>query len=93
MPIYEYDCDSCGHTFQRIYMSPEDRPAEMTCPECDSTDVHQVFSPPTVHSGEATDVVEETAEQIQGQGGKGRQRGGRPQAFDRHDLNEALKGE
>ena len=84
MPIYEYECDNCGATFQRIYMSPEDRPTEIACPECDSSDVHQVFSPPTVHSGEATDVVEEAAEQVKDQ------EPGRPRAFDQHDLNEAL---
>ena len=91
MPIYEYECESCGNTFQCIYMSPDDRPSEMTCPECDSADVHQLFSPPTVHSGEAADVVEETAEQLQGQSGQRGQRGGRPQAFDHHDLNEELR--
>lgn len=66
-------------------MSPEDRPSEMACPECDSTDVHQIFSPPTVHSGEATDVVEETAEQVQ------QRKSQRPQAYDRRDLDEALR--
>jgi len=85
MPIYEYTCENCGNTFQRIYMSPEDRPSEMTCPECGSTDVRQVFSPPTVHSGKAADVVEEAAEQAQ------EMREQRPQAYDRHDLDEALR--
>ena len=85
MPIYEYECETCGHTFQRLYMSPEDRPEEIVCPECEGSEVHQVFSPPTVHSGEATDVVEETAEQLQEQ----QQRG--PRTFDQRDLDEALK--
>ena len=84
MPIYEYECENCGHTFERLYMSPEERPAEITCPECQSSEVHQVFSPPTVHSGEATDVVEETAEQVQ------EKRAGRPRIFDQRDLDEAL---
>lgn len=84
MPIYEYECDDCGSTFQQIYMSPEDRPSEIACPECDSSDVHQLFSPPTVHSGEATDVVEETAEQVQ----EGKKR--RPRTLDPSDLKEAL---
>jgi putative FmdB family regulatory protein len=84
MPIYEYECENCGNTFERIYMSPEDRPTEIVCPECDSSEVHQLFSPPTVHSGEATDVVEETAEQVKNQ------KAPRPRAFDQSDLNEAL---
>ncbi|MGD2166125.1 MAG: hypothetical protein PVH50_11440 [Anaerolineae bacterium] len=52
--------------------------------ECENSDVHQLFSPPTVHSGEATDVVEETAEQVQEE--QRRQR----TAFDQGDLREAL---
>jgi len=86
MPIYEYECEHCGNTFQRIYMSPEDRPAEMTCPECGSSDVHQVFSPPTVHTSAAKDVVEETAEQVQENQARG------PRTFDQRDLDDALKG-
>lgn len=84
MPIYEYECENCGETFQRLYMSPEDRPSEIACPECNSSDVHQIFSPPTVHSGEATDVVEEAAEQMKDEGG------GQPRSFSQRDLNEAL---
>ncbi len=84
MPIYEYECENCGHRFERLYMSPEDRPTEIACPECDSSNVHQIFSPPTVHSGEATDVVEETAEQLKEKGNR------RPRAFDQRDLEEAL---
>jgi hypothetical protein len=56
----------------------------MVCPACDSSDVHQIFSPPTVHSGEARDIVEEAAEQTQEEEARG------PQAFDQRDLNEAL---
>ena len=84
MPVYEYECENCGKVFQRLYMSPEDRPSEITCPQCESSDVHQVFSPPTVHSGEAADVVEETAEQVKEESTR------RPRAFDQRDLNEAL---
>jgi putative FmdB family regulatory protein len=84
MPIYEYECENCGKTFERLYMSPEDRPSEITCPECDSPEVHQVFSPPTVRSGAATDVVEEAAEQAT------EEKARRPRPFDQRDLNEAL---
>ncbi len=84
MPIYEYECENCGHDFQIVTMSPGERPDEIACPECDSSDVHQRFSPPTVHSGEATDVVEEAAEQVQGE------ERGKPRAFDQRDLDEAL---
>ncbi len=83
MPIYEYECENCGHTFERLYMAPEERPSKAVCPECDSMDVHRVFSPPTVHSGSAADIIEEAAEQAKGGDAK-------PRAFDQHDLNKTL---
>lgn len=86
MPVYEYECESCGELFQRLFMSPDDRPSEIECPECDSTEVHRVFSPPAVHSGEARDLVEEAASQAADE-----KRAPRPQAFDQQDLDEALK--
>ena len=86
MPIYEYECEHRGNTFQQIYMSPEDRSAELTCHECGTSDIRQVFSPPAVHTGEAKDVVQETAEQVQ----KNHARGLR--TFDHHDLDDAPKG-
>lgn len=84
MPIYEYECESCGARFERLFMSPDDRPSEIVCPECESTDVHRIFSAPTVHSGTARDVVEEAAQ-------AGEEKSGAPQRFDRQDLDEALK--
>jgi len=86
MPVYEYECESCGERFERLFMSPEDRPSEIACPECDSTEVHRVFSPPVVHSGEARDVVEEAATQAAEE-----TRAAPPQTFDQHDLDEALR--
>lgn len=86
MPVYEYECDECGGRFERLFMSPDERPSTVTCPECDSSEVHRVFSPPTVHSGEGTDVVEEAAELAE------EEKAARPQLFDQQDLDEALKG-
>lgn len=34
MPIYEYGCDTCGHTFERL-QKVSDAPVT-ECPECDS---------------------------------------------------------
>jgi putative FmdB family regulatory protein len=85
MPVYEYECESCGERFERLFMSPDDRPSEITCPECNGTEVHRVFSPPAVHSGEARDVVEEAATRA------AEEKTGRPQPFDQQDHDEALK--
>ncbi len=85
MPVYEYECERCGERFERLFMSPDDRPPEIACPKCQRTEVHRVFSPPTVHSGQARDVVEEAAEQAADE------KAGRPQPFDQQDLDDALK--
>ena len=34
MPIYEYTCSDCGHTFERLQLLQEGPVA--TCPECGS---------------------------------------------------------
>lgn len=36
MPIYEYECKSCGHSFERIMKVGEERPE---CPACGGTEI------------------------------------------------------
>ncbi len=31
MPVYEYGCEACGHTFEKLLMHGEDR---VRCPKC-----------------------------------------------------------
>ena len=42
MPIYEYECDKCGHAFERE-QSISDPPVK-TCPECRSRKVTKLIS-------------------------------------------------
>jgi putative FmdB family regulatory protein len=42
MPIYEYECENCGHHFER-FQSVQDAPLRQ-CPQC-SGRVHKVFHP------------------------------------------------
>ena len=42
MPIYLYECDSCGLRFERLQRMSEDALTE--CPECDGH-VHRVIQP------------------------------------------------
>ncbi len=48
MPIYEYECLSCGHRFESLQWISERDPA---CPHC-RTEVRRRISAPAVH-GEA----------------------------------------
>jgi putative FmdB family regulatory protein len=45
MPLYEYRCESCGHTFEVIQRFSD--PAIETCPVCGGV-VQKVLSPPAI---------------------------------------------
>jgi len=46
IPIYEYSCKGCGHTFEELVRG-EEQPA---CPSCQSPDLERLFSLSTVQS-------------------------------------------
>jgi putative FmdB family regulatory protein len=45
MPLYEYECDACGHRFEVIQKYSD--PLVDTCPKCGST-VHKLISSPAI---------------------------------------------
>ena len=45
MPLYEYECDACGHRFEKIQKFSD--PLEDTCPKCGSH-VHKLMSSPAI---------------------------------------------
>ena len=45
MPLYEYECDSCGHRFE-IIQKFSDPPVDK-CPKCGAT-VHKLMSSPAI---------------------------------------------
>ena len=45
MPLYEYECDDCGHRFERIRKFSD--PPLTTCPECDGP-IRKLLSPPAI---------------------------------------------
>ncbi len=45
MPLYEYQCDACGHAFE-VIQKFSDAPIE-TCPKCGGT-VHKLMSSPAI---------------------------------------------
>ena len=42
MPIYEYECKSCGHSFERIMKAGEETPA---CPACGADRLRRRIAP------------------------------------------------
>jgi putative FmdB family regulatory protein len=45
MPLYEYECDACGHRFEKIQKFSD--PLEDTCPKCEGH-VHKLMSSPAI---------------------------------------------
>ena len=45
MPLYEYECDSCGHRFE-VIQKFSDAPID-TCPTCGKS-VHKLMSSPAI---------------------------------------------
>jgi putative FmdB family regulatory protein len=45
MPLYEYECDACGHRFEKIQKFSD--PPEQTCPKCGGT-VHKLLASPAI---------------------------------------------
>ncbi|HUE88619.1 MAG TPA: FmdB family zinc ribbon protein [Vicinamibacterales bacterium] len=45
MPLYEYQCDACGHRFE-VIQKYADPPVD-TCPKCAGS-VHKLFSSPAI---------------------------------------------
>src|SRR4029079_16617146 len=45
MPLYEYECDQCGHRFEKIQKFSD--PLEDKCPKCGGH-VHKLMSSPAI---------------------------------------------
>lgn len=65
MPIYEFECKACGHTFSKLYRkvraSDEDTPPP--CPKCGSDDTKRTVTSFAVHGPSAPDIQEVAAQQ------------------------------
>lgn len=46
MPIYEYECEACGHRFELIQKFSD--PLVEVCPKCGERKVHKLLSSPAI---------------------------------------------
>ncbi len=44
MPLFEFECQSCGAVFE-VRVSSHARPAAVACPSCGSTEAERLWSP------------------------------------------------
>jgi len=47
MPLYEYECESCGKRFEKIIQKFSDPPPE-SCPHCGKGPVRKLLSSPAI---------------------------------------------
>jgi putative FmdB family regulatory protein len=50
MPIYEYKCKDCSHSFEVLLLFTSDPPPQ--CPECQGKDVEKLMSSSTMRKRE-----------------------------------------
>ena len=53
MPIFEYHCEECGTTFERLTLRPHGA-AQIACPQCGSTSTAKIFSTFSTTAGNGT---------------------------------------
>ena len=46
MPLYEYECEACGHRFERIQKFSD--PHADVCPKCGERKLHKLVSSPAI---------------------------------------------
>lgn len=46
MPLYEYQCEACGHRFEKIQKFSD--PLVENCPKCGQNEVHKLVSSPAI---------------------------------------------
>jgi putative FmdB family regulatory protein len=52
MPLYEYMCKKCSHTFEALVFNGE----SVSCPECESAKIERLLSVPAEPRGESTSL-------------------------------------
>lgn len=45
MPVYDYECQKCGHIFELVLkMSEREKPTIEPCPECKTVSIKQIIT-------------------------------------------------
>jgi putative FmdB family regulatory protein len=55
MPIFEYHCEECDTTFERLTLRPQST-VQLSCPECGSTKTAKIFSTFSTNAGNCGSV-------------------------------------
>jgi putative FmdB family regulatory protein len=84
MPLYEYECDACGHRFEKIRMYSD--PPLNECPKCGSA-VHKLQSAPAIQFKGTGFYITDYAKKDSGAGG-GKAGEGQSEKSEKNEKNE-----
>lgn len=63
MPLYDYQCSSCGNTFESIYkISEMDKPLSEPCPKCGESTIKKLLSAPMIVDAIRLGITKPTSE-------------------------------
>jgi putative FmdB family regulatory protein len=85
MPLYEYECDACGHRFEKIRMYSD--PPLNECPKCGGP-VHKLQSAPAIQFKGTGFYITDYAKKDSGAGGSGEGRDGQSDKGEKTDKTE-----
>jgi putative FmdB family regulatory protein len=85
MPLYEYECDACGHRFEKIRMYSD--PPLNECPKCGST-VHKLQSAPAIQFKGTGFYITDYAKKDSGAGKSGEGREGQSDKGEKSEKSE-----
>ena len=51
MPMYDYQCASCGHLFEELVFSSSVADTKIVCPECNKQEAKQLSAPAVAVGG------------------------------------------
>jgi putative FmdB family regulatory protein len=89
MPLYEYECETCGHRFE-VIQKFSDAPVER-CPKCGGP-VHKLMSSPAIQFKGSGWYITDYARKDSG-GGKEKSAAGETKSETKSDASAESKGE
>jgi|SRR3954462_2092912 putative FmdB family regulatory protein len=93
MPLYEYQCDACGHRFEKIQKFSD--PLIDECPKCGERQVHKLVSSPAIQFKGTGWYITDYAKKNTVDGAKGESKDGDAKGADSKtsDANSSAKAD
>ena len=90
MPLYEYQCEACGHRFEKIQKYSD--PLETTCPKCGGA-VHKLMSSPAIQFKGSGFYITDYAKKDYVSASKAEQDGGKSDGAGKGESSDGAKSD